>query len=350
MDIKELFLYWQVVQKRLWLILLLTAVTVGVVITVSYLSAPVYRASTLFQVTAPLPAEVPIFREFRQSSSRDELNYTRNNFVQVLQSDYVIRQVIDELDLDVDPDEFLVEHILIEADKGSDFAKLTATAESPQLAAAIANTMLEGASHYFGQMSAGFLTTNRKFIQEQLQATKGELDEAKAALVQFQIENRFGSFDTLLSKQQSLLLDLKLNRDTALAKGEQATVFVYETIIAERERELQDLLALTLEHDILVSEVKRLEETYWGLLDRETEAKLKENEILSAKFVQIIPAREPLKPLARFNTTIIIVAGVMGFVTGIIIAFLLEAAQKLPAVVQNENVFPRETVLSASTE
>jgi uncharacterized protein involved in exopolysaccharide biosynthesis len=349
MDLKELITYWKVIKKRLWLIVLLIGVTLGVIVIVSYLAKPHYQASTSFQVTAPVPADVSLFSEFRLSTARDELRYTRGNFLEVLQSEFVIKQVINELQLNVAPDQLRAEQILIEPFENSDFVRLTVTADSPKMATAIANTLMVKASQYFGALSARSFTANRESIQQQLQKTKDELDRAKAALVQFKIKNKLGSLGGLLDKQQSLIVDLKLSRDNALAKGDQASVLAYEQIIASRERELQDLILLTLEHDTLQQNFQSIDATYSSLVNKETEAKLKENELLSARFIRIIPASEPTRPLPQVSTILITVAAIISLVLGVLIAFLLEALNNLSVSAgKDDNAYSPESVRSAS--
>jgi len=328
MKIQELLIYWQVIKKRLWLIGLLMGVTLGVMLLVSFLSKPVYRATTSFEVTAPLPAEVSLFRgEFKTPSSTDELARTTNNFVAVLQSEFVVGQVIEELDLDMESDEF-IEQIVIEPDENSSFIKLRVTAQEPKLAAAIANTLLDKASRYFGELSAGSITADKEFIQQQLQETKDELDEARAVLIQFQLENRIGLIDQLLMSQHTLIRQLNLGRDEELAKGNQGTADSYDLIIAKRERELQDLILLSSEYWVLQGVLRRIETTYSSLLDKETEAKFKENEILSARFIRVIPAREPSRPLPRVNVKVLLLGGIVSLVLGIMIAFTLEYSDR----------------------
>jgi len=345
MNIQELVTYWQVIKKRLWLIGLLIAVTLGFMVTLSYLAEPVYEATTSFQVTAPLPAEVTIFSEFRTSSSRDELRYTMYNFMTVLQSKFVMGRVIDQLGLDTDVDQLLEEQIIIEDDETSDFVQLRVKAQDPQMAAAIANTLMDEASHYFGELSAGSITTNKEFIQLQMQEIKKELDESKAALIQFQIENKISSANQLLDAQQYLLRQLSLNRDAALADGDDALANSYGEIIATRERELQELILLSAEYEALRAPVQRIEETYSNLLDKETEAKLKENEIMSAKFILVIPAREPKHSLPRFSLKLLMVGGVISLVAGVVLAFVLEALSSLSELANNEKVFSKEIMV-----
>ena len=323
MSIQELVVYWRVVTRRLWLIGLLMVATLGAILLISYLSRPVYTATASFQVSAPLPSEVAVFQEYREASSRDEIVYTRQSFLSILQSEFMRWQVIEELGLDVDADE-LLEQMVVDVGENTEFVDLHVTAEDPELAAAIANTLVDKTAQYIGGLSAGSITANKEFIQQQLQEVKGELDEARAALIQFQIENRTGSQSAYVRSQESLVTNLKSNRDEALAEGREATAASYDEIIAEREQELQELILLNAEYAILQGTVNRIEETFARLLDRETEAELKENEILSATFVRVIPAWAPAYPLPRVKISLLILGGVMSLALGIALAFVLE--------------------------
>lgn len=323
MNIPELITYWRVIRKRWWLISLLVGVTVGTILIIAYMSKPLYKASTLFQVTAPLPAEVPLVNEFRLATNRDELLYTKNDILKLLQDETVAWQVIEDLNLNMEATELLTT-ILVEADEFSDFIKLSVTAESPEQAAAIANTLMTNTTQYFGELNARSIIANRKFIQQLLQEVKAKLDEANETLIQFQIENKVGSLDGVLRSQESLITELKLKRDEALAQGEEAKAENYDQIIAIRQQELQDLIRLGAEYHILQSAVDRIESTYSDLLGKEIEVKLKEDEIASARFIRVIPAREPSAPLTRVNMQVLILGAVISLALGIMLAFILD--------------------------
>ncbi|MDY7076289.1 MAG: Wzz/FepE/Etk N-terminal domain-containing protein [Chloroflexota bacterium] len=344
MEIQELLIYWRVIKKRLWLIGLLVGTTLAAMLILSYLSKPVYKATTSFQVTTPLPAEVSLFQEFRTSSSRDELRYTRNNFLTVVESRYVVGQVIEELDLAMDIDE-LQESMVIEPEEDSDFIKLEIVAENPQMAASIANALIDNAARYFGELSAGSLTANKEFIQQQLQEVKGDLDAARAALIQFQLESRIGSISQVLSSQHVLIRELSLQRDEELAKGNQEITNSYDQVIAQRERQLQDLILISAEYETLYDTVERIEATYSNLLDKETEAKLKENEILSARFIRVIPAREPSRPLSHISAKIFLLGGIVSLVLGIMIVFALEYSERTSAAISKDEASMRKSAI-----
>jgi uncharacterized protein involved in exopolysaccharide biosynthesis len=346
MQIQELLAYWQVIKKRWWVISLLVAVTVGTMLFTSYLAEPLYKASTLFQVTAPLPSEVFIFADFRSQTLSAELASTKNNFVALLRNEFVIEQALKEVGLEVDVEKFMEKQLLVEPEEDSAWVKLAVTAEKPKMAADMANTLMDKASHSFGELSAGSLTANKEFIEQQLPEVKKELDEAKLALVQFQMESKFGSLDALINEQQSLIIYLKRRQDEALASDDQLTVDMYDKIIATRELELQELLTLTFEYDDIRARVRRIEEVHSNLLNKKLEAELKENEVMSAKFIRIIPATEPRHPLPRFNIGLLMVGGVVSLAVGVMTAFVLEALGDLSVPDSSDDVIVQEPVLS----
>lgn len=323
MSIQELIHYWQVIRKRLWLVALLVGVTLGTVLLISYLTKPLYRATASFQVTAPLPTDVSLVNEFRLPTSREELAFTRNNFLAVLQSEAVAWEVINTLGLDVDPTELQLQ-LVIEAGLNNDFVTLQVTADSPQRAAEIANRLVETAARSFGELSAASFTANKRVINDLLVSRRAALDTAQAALVKFQIENKVSSSDGILATQEKLIVNAKSLRDQAQAEGKLNEVRAYDTIIATRERELQQFIQLNAQFVQLEADVVRLQDTYYDLQAKEIETELKENEILSARFVRVIPASEPNRPLPNLDARILILAFVASLALAIVLAFILE--------------------------
>jgi capsular polysaccharide biosynthesis protein len=325
-EMQELLIYWQIVRKRLWLIGILVGTTLAVMLLGFYLAKPLYKASASFEVTAPLPAGVSLFQEYKTGSTREELFRTRNTYLAVLQSGLVLGQVIEEVGLEMEVSE-LLEKIAIQSDVESTFTEISVTVQDPRQAAAIANALLDKASQYFGEVGASSLTANKIFIQQQLQTTKEELDKEKAAFIQFKIENRVSSLEDLLQSQENLIRTLKIGHDEALAAGREDIVPGYAQVIAERERELQGLILLQAEYETLKANVARVEAIYSTLLAKETEAKLKENEVFSATYIQMMSAREPSSPLPRVDPKILILGGVGSLALGIMIAFILQAVE-----------------------
>lgn len=326
MTANELSTYWQVIRKRLWLIMLIVVVAMGVVLFVSFASRPTYQASAYFQVTAPLPEGVSLFRDFRTSTSRDELLYTKNNFLAVLQSESVVWQVIEKTDLDATPDELLAQMTLA-PDEDSDFVRLSVTAEDARTAALVANTWLEVASLQFGELSAGSISANKDFVDQQLQLTKEQLDLASQALIAFKVKHGIGSPEGLVTLPESMIRNAQEKRDAARAGGQTAVAAQYDQIIAGYQKDLEARILLSAEYSQLQQAVERVNSVYTSLLNTQTEAQLKENEVLSARYIQVMPAFEPTQPRPRLNTTQLALAAAISLAVGILLAFVLEAIQ-----------------------
>jgi capsular polysaccharide biosynthesis protein len=324
--LEELVIYWRIIRKRLWLIALLMVSAVGAMYLVSYLSGPRYRATASYNVTAPLPAGVSLYQEYRTGSTTEEIKRTGDIYLAVLGSEFVIGQVIDELGLNMEVVEFL-DHVLITPDTEGTFTLVRVTADNPRLAADMANALLDKASRYFGEVGASALTANKLFIQDQLQTATDELDRARAALIQFQIENRLSSLQDMTDAQTDLLGSLKLQRDMAIAERKQELAAGFEEVIAERELELQSLILLNAEYQLLLEDVGRIQDVYDTLSGAAAEAQLKENEIVSATYVQVIPAREPSRPLPLVDPKVLLLGVLGSLALGVLLAFVLQALE-----------------------
>lgn len=326
MNVQELLTYFEIIRKRLWVIGVVVGVTVGAIALSGFLARPQYRSTAQFQVTAPLPNEVSLVNEYRVGTNRDELTFTRNNFLAVLQSEYVAAEVASKLGLNIDP-ATLADRVTIESDASSDFVSLRVVADDPQQASDIANTLLETASNYFATLSAGSFTANKEVITRQLEDTQAEWQAAKDALVKFQVENKIGSFTGILESPERLLINAQSARDEALATGRTDVAAKYDLIIARHEAALQKRVQLNAEYEILQSNVNRVGETYKILLAKEAEVELKEQEILSARFIRIIPAQVPQSPLNNLDVRMLLVGALASVVVGIVLAFILEGIE-----------------------
>jgi uncharacterized protein involved in exopolysaccharide biosynthesis len=121
------------------------------------------------------------------------------------------------------------------------------------------------------------------------------------------------------------VLSLLIARDNALAKGDTQQVANYDTIIAERQRQFQDLVSLSTEYESRATDVNLARQTYNLLLSKEAEAKIKENQILNGGYIQVIsPARLPNKAISPFSPKILLLSGVVSLVVGVMLAFLLD--------------------------
>ena len=337
MSFQELLAYLAILRRRWWLVAITVIATIGTIGVVSYTRPPMYRARVSFMVVRPLLGDVSLY-ELRAPTSREALNYTRANFLEILRGSVVAWRTVEETGVKMRGSE-LQKQVSIQESKDSEMITLIVTARKPKEAALLANGLIETALKYYGELQATPATNSRQFIQQQLDIASEELRQAQQRLTQFQIENNIGSLDTEITSQQSLIRALRLQRDQAEAEGKLTEVATYERLIAQHERELQRLVSLNTEYVKLKAEVSRAQSVYNLLLDKLTEATLKENEILNTSFVQIVePASPPRRPISPLSPKIVVVGAIASTVLGIALAFLLEYVEILRVEMGEEKI------------
>lgn len=297
--------YWSIIYKRLWLILLLFVSTVVTIIGISYLSPPTYLASTRFEVTAPPPTDVELFSTRMEYNPETEILLTRDRFIDVMTGQTVARQVIETLQLPMDPEELQSLILIEEVQSPNNFQtqappelarqlmKVGVQSTDPELAADLTNTLVSIALQRYGELRSQSKTTTRTFIASQLESTKQELNRVQEDLIDFQIKNTVGDLPQAIALQQELIYDLRKNRDLAQAQGKLEEVASFNKLIQERGVELQNLVSLELEYANLTVDLDQNRSAYELLLEKGTEATLKENEIRSLGFIQVSGAVDP---------------------------------------------------------
>ncbi|MBE9513738.1 MAG: hypothetical protein IMY83_01715, partial [Chloroflexi bacterium] len=287
MSIQELLDYVAILRKRWWLILLLVISTVGTILVISRSQKPLYEASLKFLFTTPPISEVSVYNEFRQVSVGQEIPAAKANFIEMLTSKVVIWDAIETLGADLTGDEVLA-RLTVEQSPVSGFVELSLQCEDPQLAADMTNALMDTALRYYGELRAKPTTMSRIFISEQLSLSREGWEKAEEKITQFQIEHNIGDLETEIDRQQSLIQSLTLVHDTDSAEGNMEAVARYETIMAQRKQELQNLLALRPRYTTLKTASDQVRGTHELLLARQTQAELKENEIMSVGFINVL--------------------------------------------------------------
>ena len=326
---QDLLMYLKIVRKRLWVVALLVAVTMGTIMAVFLTSKPAYSASVRFLVTAPPSGAVSLYGGVREPTKREEIAWTRANFIEVLRSGVVAWQTVEALGLDAQGSELLKGLEIVESES-SDFVRLTVKADTAEAAQMLANGLVETSIDYYGNLQAQPATNSLDFISNQLAEAQHEWEAAEQKLLQFQVENQMGDLDSEILSSQALIRSLRLERDQAEAEGDMAKATAFDNLIAYRQMELQNLLQLSAEYATLRSAVQRSKALYDLLLDKQTEAELKENEARNADFVHIVePAGKPRRPDSPFNAKILIVGTVASLIVGVLLALVLEYVERL---------------------
>jgi uncharacterized protein involved in exopolysaccharide biosynthesis len=320
----DISLYGRVILKRAWLILLLVVVTAATVAGVSYTRPLVYRTTLRFQVTSSPPTDVTLYQTSRTTLSSDEIAKTRANFIELVTSLDVAWETVEALQLPMSGRE-LVNTLQVQESEDSDFVRLSVTTEDAQRSADIANTLIAVAVRRYGEMNARPLTLAGQFISDQLAETQAELDQARAELISFQSSHNLGTLDGTIDAKISMIRSLELSHDEAVSRGATAEAEAFSQLIRQRQGELQALIELSGLYTTLSTRVSQLQETYDFLLEKRTEARLKENQARNLDFVQVFgQARVPDSPEPRVSLSILALSIAVATALGVILAFFLE--------------------------
>jgi uncharacterized protein involved in exopolysaccharide biosynthesis len=323
----EIARYLEIIKKRWWVIALLCIVTVGTMLIMAFLTEPEYEAKVTVQVSAPPPQEAPLYSQFGRQALYDEIEQNRASLNELLVEGDVVRRALRNLpDIAVSADELLEEKLTVELPETSQLLHVKVRALDPETAALLANTMVEVSLQRYAELRAQPTTNTRQFIERQLETAQAELETAEVELAQFQIDNKIGgTLITAMANQYDLVRTLSIQRDVARAEGDLVKAQAVDEIILEHEADLQNMIGLSVDYNKLVDRVERARANADFLLDRMTEAQIKENQILELSYIQIItPARPPRTPLSVIDSKLIVLGAVGSILAGTLLVFLLE--------------------------
>ncbi len=331
----ELIDLLRVLRRWLWLIIVLVVVT-ELVLWLGLRSAkPVYAATVSLQISTPQRENVAAYDEYRSISLRDEITIAINNFVELLQSNEVRLRVIDQLSLSDEDGNYT---IAAEQVRDTDFINVTAEAQTPSLAAEIANTHIELAIAYYGELRAKPTNAEKNFFAEQLRVAKEEFRTAENILADFRSQNGIYSLESKLSTQEKLLEQLQLERDQLLLERASTIATIADNstldtanldadvdkLIAQRMKELDQFTALTPQYNILTQNVEQVRASYLHLLSKYSEAELKVTAVQAANFIQVVkPAYAPVASESSWpKLAVFAFAGSLGL--GMMLSFFLQ--------------------------
>jgi uncharacterized protein involved in exopolysaccharide biosynthesis len=324
-EVQDILKYLKIVRKWWWVIALLFGVTVGTMLTISFLSQTQYEATVTVQVSAPPPQEVPLYSQYGREALRDEIEQTRASFQEfLLEGDAPYRAVEALPDISMQGSE-LRERIIIDIPDNSQLVRVGVRASDPETAALLANTLVETGLKRYGELLAQSTANTRVFIEQELEATREELETAEAELIQFQVENKIGDLTRAITSHYELIRSLRLQGDLARSRGDIIEAQAIEETILLRGAELQNMIALSAEYTALADHVERVRSTHSFLLDKKTEAQIKENQILELGSIQVItPARPPSRPISLISSKLIVLGAVASLLAGVLLTFLFE--------------------------
>jgi len=377
----DVILFLRVIWKRLWLILLLCIVTLGGVYYWTVRIPPVYRTQVKLQITAAEPAEVALYSQFRTGGVLDEIAQAKNDLGTALRSGFVAYQTIAALKVPWTPLDLRNRMVIQNEADTLNIVNVIFEADSPELVENLANTHVANALKYYRDVRAKPSTASRQFISEELKRAESDWSEAQNSFLRFKLRYNLEDLERQIQAQQDTIRSLRLESERAgveiekanaaaawyeaeaeqmgklagqaelagakatadiyqaqaraylasavasraNAAGQTAAKSRYDQLIAQRQAELTTLIGLTAEYTLLETAVRRCESMYNFLLNKETEARLKESQALNVGFIQVIEEpRAPDQPLPSRLGQMLVASAVISLIGGIVLAFVGE--------------------------
>jgi uncharacterized protein involved in exopolysaccharide biosynthesis len=200
--------YVRAVLKRLWLVLLLIAITVGAAwmwptpMSRAGRAPDQYTASATLMVAAPPLSMAPAATSdggdpgFRQSQQA-----VVNDLIQFINSRTLSARVAERLKI-TNPN--LVQRAVDASSvRGTSLLRVTATARNPQRAADLANSTSEELIAYFRETNRAAMTEARRFVEEQFAQARAKLEASERAIQAFKENRGTPSLETTRSTLQS---------------------------------------------------------------------------------------------------------------------------------------------------
>ncbi len=379
-DIKT---YLHILWKRWWLISLLVVLTVGGVYYYQARKPPRYQASVRLQALPTESDNVALYSSYRSVGASESVRATRDAFIQTLRQSSVAWKTIQELHLQKTPADINYEMWPIPDEQ---YVVVIFYEPTATLARTIVDTHVRNALDAFRKTRALPVSESRKFIDQQVKAQEQALSVAQEALTKFRLKYSINSVPAEADAVQATIRSYRSNQQlagvkaaeaealamsyrrqaegalksseaaevrgatatadfyrslaqsdlsnadqqSALASGQQAAQRRYDTLIPQMESRLAELVGVEGQYQILQDNVSHNRKQYDFLLNKLREAKIKEDQALSAGYLvwldkgDRIPVRRAPTQMGRY----LAVAFGASLLVGILLAFLLEGIER----------------------
>ncbi len=370
--------YLAVLRKRLWLILLLFAVTMVVILVRAWRTPPAYASSTVLQVMPLESEEVTLFARQNTVSSADATAQVIFQFTNLVRSTGIAQRTLSETGIRMTARQ-LLDGLAVERDPAGDIITVSATAETPEAAEQILVKQVELALQQYRESRARPAAAAGRFLATELETAERELENARAELLRFKLNTGFEYLDREIVAEQdtirqlsaaqeqsnievqrleAVVRELQSQRDAAEAAAAtvqadspqatalQARLSSLDTQIAERTVEvagqrqraaasfsllaehqtnLASLITLTGQSQQLQDLVQEKQNSRDFLADKAREARLKQSQSENVGYLQVIqPPTTPHNQISTRTLQIALLGGGLSLVAGGLLAFLLE--------------------------
>ena len=203
--------YIAVLGRHWKLIAIITGTAVIVATLVSFLSPPIYEATSSLLITK-VRAEIVLVPEYRTAAQQDSSSM-RQALLALAKSPAVANQVIKQLGNELEPHEQKTSKMLakIEVSSEGDLIRITAKSNNPQRAVTIANAWAESYKGYINELYSGLLESSQE-LKSQADTAEKEYKEKQKALEDFIRDNRIAELSQQINDKE-ILYDARLLRE-----------------------------------------------------------------------------------------------------------------------------------------
>lgn len=201
--------YVAILWKRLWMIVLLFAVTMTVILLSALSARPIYEAEVRLQVIPMESEQVGLYSEVR-GSQIDPIDLTASQFSQVVKSGAVAWRTIAQLGLTLDAQTLLRG---LRTAQEYDFLSVVVQAGDPQQAEAIINTQVENALTAYRTDRARPAVVTGEFLNQQLTEAEQKLTTAQSDLLRFNLTHNVDSLERELVAYQDIAREMRRSKE-----------------------------------------------------------------------------------------------------------------------------------------
>jgi len=384
--------YIQVIRKRKWLIFIGTLLCMVVAGVVSFTKPKVYEAKAYLMVTSPKYSVEFASKEGSKISTPIFQNISAETFSKIILNEHTARTVIAKLRLDSPPHQYTASQILgqikVEYPRNTNLILLKVQDTSKDRAAQIVNAWASAFIERNDEVVSKETTDTFNFVMGQLEETKVSLKTAEEELERFQKASKIELLREQISGKIKQIVQYESRLDDAIRsqliekarynelisqiKEQERTIPVdkgligkeeinplYINLVSRRADTAVNIQSFDAEILQLKKNLKNLNEEVSGLkkqlseqeliqtrLTRNMETAKSTFEILSRKgeetrvsssikagTIQVsVPATTPEFPIGPKKRQNVMIAGVVGFLASIMMAFFMEFLQKNKAV------------------
>lgn len=374
--------YLAVLRRRFWVILLLLAATMAVILGRAWTTPAAYRSSTQLQALPLEPEEVTLYTRLNTVSPDTTIDLILFQFENLVRSPRIAQRTIAETNSAISAGE-LAGAISTERDASGDLVTVSATAANPDDAEKLLQKQVELALQDLRESRARTAEASGKFLETELAQAEKDLEAARAALLQFKLDNHIDSFDRELAAREQAVRDLTAAQQTAeieitrqqavvteLEKeltearkaaasakaetpeaananklvqdlqgqitdarvkiaGQQAQVDGTASLISKRQADLASLITLAGRYQTLAdTEGQKLDSRNF-LAEKVREAQLKVSQSRSIGYLQVVtPPTTPRTQLPTRTVQTAVLGAVLSIVAGAVLVFVLEFLER----------------------